>query len=172
MGTGFLHIYTGNGKGKTTAALGLALRAAGAGKRVLLAQFLKKADCSEHKALERFRDRIKVCCFGTGEFVKREVRPDQIRQAKNGLEEISLLLMQEHFDCVILDEIIAALAFGVISIEELLDFIGRRPPDSEMVLTGRGAPQRLIDIADLVTEMVEVKHYFHRGIAAREGIEK
>ena len=171
MGTGFVHIYTGNGKGKTTAALGLALRAAGAGKRVLLAQFLKKADCSEHRALKRFEKSIEICCFGTGKFVKGDVRSDQMQQARKGLEKISRLLGQKDFDLIILDEVIVACTFGLIPIEQVLELIEKRPPDSDMVLTGRGAPQCLIDIADLVTEMVEIKHYFHQGIAARKGIE-
>ncbi len=172
MEQGFLHIYTGNGKGKSTAAFGLALRAAGAGKKILLAQFLKSPDCSEHRAFDLFKDSIEYHCFGTGEFVKMTRRSGQAAGiVKEGIDAVSKMILLKHFDLIILDEIIVALSFGFISIEELLQFISKRPAGSDMVLTGRGAPQCLIDVADVATEMVEVKHYFHKGITARKGIE-
>ena len=172
MEKGFLHIYTGDGKGKTTAALGLAIRAAGAGIRVLFTQFLKKSICSEHRALERFEDCITFRCYGTGEFIRGAIKEEQIRQTGEGIEEVSRLMVGEQFGLVVLDEIIVALSLGLITFDQVLLLIRKRPPECEMVLTGRGASQRLIDIADLVTEMVEVKHYFHRGVTAREGIER
>ncbi|MBN1577927.1 MAG: cob(I)yrinic acid a,c-diamide adenosyltransferase [Chitinispirillaceae bacterium] len=172
MERGFLHIYTGDGKGKTTAALGLALRAAGAGKRVLFSQFLKNSICSEHRALERFEDRITVRCFGTGEFIREDIKAEQIQRTKEGVEEVSRLMASDNFGLVILDEIVVALSLGVIAFDQVLLLIRKRPPGCEMVLTGRGASRQLIDVADLVTEMVEVKHYFRRGFTAREGIER
>lgn len=170
--TGYVHIYTGNGKGKTTAALGLALRAAGAGKRVLLVQFLKTATCSEHRTLERFSDLITVRCYGTGEFIRGEVKPDHRLAAERGFKEMCLLLKNEDYSVVICDEIITVLNLGMLSKEQVVSAVNNRPAGCEMVLTGRDAPGYLIKIADLVTEMVEVKHYFTSGVVARTGIER
>ncbi len=171
MNDGFVHIYTGNGKGKTTAALGLAIRAVGAGKRVLFAQFLKKASYCEHRALERFSDLIDVRCFGTGEFIINGIKPEDHHAAQDGLNDISRTMTYEPFDLIVLDEVIIALTLGLISIEQLIVLIRERPPHCEIVLTGRGAPEQLIDVADLVTEMVEIKHYYNQGVEARRGIE-
>jgi cob(I)alamin adenosyltransferase len=168
---GYLHLYTGNGKGKTTAALGLTFRAVGAGKKILFVQFLKNATSSEHTALKQYSDKITVRCYGTGEFIDGEVKPEQIHATQEGLDEIALMMENQKYDMVILDEIITALNYKMISIEDLLDTIHERPFNVEMVLTGRDAPQIIIDTADLVTEMIEIKHYFHSGIAARKGIE-
>jgi cob(I)alamin adenosyltransferase len=169
---GYVHIYTGNGKGKTTAALGLALRAAGAGRRVLITQFLKTASCSEHKALERFSDLITVHCYGTGDFIRGKVRSEHRLAATAGFAELSERLQTGNYSVVVCDEIISALNIGLLSKEQMVTMIKNRPSRSELVLTGRDAPDYLIEIADLVTEMVEVKHYYTAGVVARAGIEK
>jgi len=171
MENGYVHIYTGKGKGKTTAAIGLAIRAAGAGKKVLFTQFLKAAHSSEHHALQHYSDKITLRSFGDGKFIKGEVTPEQIHAAQEGLDEVALLMLHEKYEVVVLDEGITALNLNLFTIDELLDVIHERPYNVEIILTGRDAPQVLINAADLVTEMVEVKHYFHNGITARKGIE-
>lgn len=171
MNKGYLHIYTGKGKGKTTAALGLAVRAAGAGKKVLFAQFLKTPSTSEHTALKQLSDKITVRFFGPSDFAEQQVKPEHIHATQEGLDEIALMMIHEKYDVVILDEVINALNYNLITIEELLDTVHERPFHIEMVLTGRNAPEVLIEAADLVTEMEEVKHYFHSGVVARKGIE-
>lgn len=171
MEKGYLHIYTGKGKGKTTAALGLVLRATGAGKKVLFTQFLKAAHSSEHHALRQYSDKVTTRCFGDGKFIRGEVTSEQIHAAQEGLDEIALMMLHEKYELVVLDEGITALNLKLFTIEELLDVVHERPFNVEMVITGRDAPQILIDAADLVTEMVEIKHYFHSGVTARKGIE-
>jgi cob(I)alamin adenosyltransferase len=171
MARGYLHIYTGDGKGKTTAALGLTLRAAGAGKRVLFAQFLKCHTCSEHKALDRFKDCIEVRRFGNGEWIRGGFSGEQADLVKRGMAEIFDSIRASSYDLIVLDEAVTAVALGLVSVDALLNLVEARQPECEMVLTGRGAPQQLLDCADLVTEMVSIRHYFDSGVAAREGIE-
>ncbi|MCX7793815.1 MAG: cob(I)yrinic acid a,c-diamide adenosyltransferase [Thermodesulfovibrionales bacterium] len=170
MKKGYIHVYTGNGKGKTTAALGLALRAAGAGLRVFIAQFIKSRRCSEHRALERFKDLITVKLYGTG-FIKGKEK-EEIRAARRGLEEVRGIIHSGDYEMVILDEINIATHSGLISTEDLLDLIENKPSRVELVLTGRYADARIIKKADLVTEMKDIKHYYKQGVRARKGIEK
>jgi len=170
--TGYVQVYTGNGKGKTTAALGLALRAAGAGLRVLIVQFAKKGPYSEHLALERFADLITVRTAGTGAFLKKEPDEAEIRAARQGFDEARRDVLSGGYDVVVLDEIHVATHHGLIAVEDLLDLIAVRPLGVELVLTGRNADARVLEKADLVTEMREVKHYYEKGVPAREGIEK
>lgn len=171
MNRGFLHIYTGNGKGKTTAALGLALRAAGAGKKVLISQFLKQANQSEHKALAGLSDWITVHCYGSGPFIMDEITREDISAAKKGLNESEKMIKEGHFDMIILDEVIVAIHLGLIAEEKLIEIVDNRPMQMEIVLTGRDMPEKLKEKADLVTEMVEIKHYYRKGVRARPGIE-
>ncbi len=168
---GYFQIYTGNGKGKTTAALGLAFRAAGAEKMVLFTQFLKTKTFSEHKALERFQDLISIHCFGTGDFVRDEVRPEHREAAQRGFATIGALIEHHHFSVIVCDEILTALNLGLLAKEQVLALLDRCVRTGELVFTGRNAPEYLVQRADLVTEMVEVKHYFTAGVAARKGIE-
>jgi len=171
MRKGYVQVYTGNGKGKTTAALGLALRAAGAGSKILMAQFIKKSKCCEHKALERFNDLVTVIQFGSG-FVKGSKRtPAELRTAAKGIGQIERLLVSGEYDVVILDEINVAVHAGLVSADTVLRIIDEKPEHVEIVLTGRYADKRIIRKADLVTEMKEVKHYMKKGVAARKGIE-
>lgn len=172
MRRGYIQVYTGNGKGKTTAALGLALRAAGAGYRVFIAQFIKKAKCSEHKALERFKDQITIKQYGNGLILKRAPDTSDLKTAERGLKEATRAIHSGAYDVVVLDEINVAVYYNLIPINSLLELIANRPEGLELVLTGRHADKRVIRKADLVTEMREIKHYKDKGITARVGIEK
>ena len=168
---GFVQVYTGDGKGKTTAALGLALRAAGAGLRVYFGQFIKNADYSEIKALARFADCITVRQFGRGCFLLTEPAPEDRAAARRALEGLSEALTSGDYDLVIADEANVAVTLGLIEANDLVSLIDRRPEQVELVLTGRGAPEAVLARADLVTEMRCVRHYYDRGVLARQGIE-
>ena len=172
MRNGYVQVYTGNGKGKTTAALGLALRAAGAGLRVFIAQFIKKRRYSEHKALERFSDLITVRQFGGGFILNDKPTDEDIQAARKGLGEITEAIRSASYDVVIVDEVNVALYYHLIDVDEVLGWIHDKPTNVELVLTGRNADDRITSAADLVTEMREVKHYYTQGVKARVGIEK
>lgn len=169
---GYIQVYTGDGKGKTTAALGLALRAAGAGMNVYIAQFIKSGDYSEIKALSRFADRITVQQFGTGRFIKGRPSPEDVVAAQQGLRAIRKALTDGRYQMVIMEEGNVAAMCGLFPVEAILAIMSEKPGDVELVITGRGADARVIDKADLVTEMKTVKHYYHNGVMARIGIEK
>ena len=171
MEKGYMHVYTGDGKGKTTAAFGLALRAAGAGLKVWIAQFVKGQEYSEHSALKRFEDLITMKQFGRSCFIRLEPEPEDIQHARTGLEEAGKVITSGEYQVVILDEACIAIHFKLFTTEELLNVINMRPPNCEIIITGRNAPQKLIDAADLVTEMREIKHYYTKSVAARKGIE-
>ena len=168
---GYVQVYTGDGKGKTTAALGLALRAAGAGAKVYLAQFAKAAGCSELAAIERLGGQILVSRHGSGAFIRRKPSAEDVRAARAGLREARRALVSGDYHLVILDEANVATYFGLFPVDDLLDLIDARPDHVELVITGRRADPAVVARADLVTEMREVKHYGERGVAAREGIE-
>ena len=169
---GYIQVYTGNGKGKTTAALGLALRAAGAGLSIYMAQFIKKGDYSEIKALKKLSDNIVVEQFGEGRFIGGKPDATDIAAAQKGLKRIRKMITSGKFQMIILDEVNMAVAAGLISLSDLFDIIESKPENVELVLTGRNAHPDLIKRADLVTEMREIKHYYHNGVPARCGIEK
>lgn len=169
---GYLQVYTGDGKGKTTAAMGLALRCAGAGGRVFLGQFVKGMHYAELDALARFADSITVRQFGRDCFIVREPEDEDIRLAREGLAECEQALRSGAYDLVVLDEASIAVHYRLFSTAELLAAIAARPPHVEVVVTGRRAPPELVARADLVTEMREIKHYYQGGVVAREGIEK
>jgi len=169
---GYVQIYTGNGKGKTTASLGLAIRAAGAGLKVFIVQFLKMGDYSEIKALARFSDLITVEQYGLGRFVKGKPSPEDIEAGQKGLERVKSVIAAGKHDVVIIEEGNVAVMCGLFPIEELLNIVDKKPENVELIITGRGAAQALIEKADLVTEMKEIKHYYQKGVAARVGIEK
>jgi cob(I)alamin adenosyltransferase len=169
---GLVQIYTGEGKGKTTAALGLALRALGRGLKVFMLQFLKGEDTGELHAGRLFGDRFVIQQTGLKGFIHRDkIDPADVHRAKEALKLAHEVLSRGDYDLVILDEIIVALYFELISLHEVVEVIKARAPQVEVVLTGRYAPPELIEIADLVTEMKNVKHYYHAGVPAREGIE-
>ena len=169
---GYTQVYTGNGKGKTTAALGLAIRAAGAGLKVFIAQFIKMGEYSEIKALKRFKDLITVEQFGSGRFIKGTPSASDIEAARKGVEKIKAAFTSGQHNVVIMEEANVAAGLGVLSVEDILEIMVEKPKDVELVITGRGADSRIIENADLVTEMKEVKHYFQKGVKARIGIEK
>ena len=170
FGKGCVQVYTGNGKGKTTAAIGLAVRALGAGMRVYFAQFLKSGDYSEKKILGAL-DNLVLKQFGTGGLITRNPSAEDMAAASRGLEEAREALKSGAYDLVILDEANVACSMGLITKEDVLSLLRDRPETTELVLTGRNAAPELIGAADLVTEMKEVKHYFASGISARKGIE-
>ena len=168
---GYVHIYTGDGKGKTTAALGLALRAAGAGLRVYIAQFIKSMEYSEVYTLKCLKDKITIRQYGRGCFIWGEPCDEDIAAARYALSDLTGILSSGQYDVVIADEINVAFQCKLISEDDLLILMESRPKGVELVLTGRGAPSQIIEKADLVTEMKPVKHYFEKGIMARKGIE-
>jgi len=169
---GYTQVYTGNGKGKTTAAIGLAIRAAGAGLKVFIAQFIKMGDYSEIKALKRFSDLITVEQFGLGRFTDGKPLPEDIQAAQKGLKRVKAIMAAEEYKVIILEEANVAAKYGLIRVQDLLGLIINKPCDVELVITGRHASARVIETADLVTEMVPIKHYFEKGVPARVGIEK
>lgn len=168
---GYIQVYTGAGKGKTTASLGLAIRAAGAGLKVYIVQFLKKGDYSEIKGLSRF-DNITVEQYGVGRFVKGKPAPEDVELALEGYDKLCKILKAGHHDVVIAEEANVAVMCNVISEKQLLALMSMKPTHVELVVTGRGATEKIIEKADLVTEMKEIKHYYKTGVAARVGIEK
>jgi len=169
---GYVQVYTGDGKGKTTATLGLAVRAAGAGLKVFFAQFVKGAEYSEIKALQRYCDLITLKQYGRGCFIRQEPAEEDRRLALAGLEEVEKIMLSGEYRVIILDEINIATHFSLFPVERVLELIAKKPADVELVLTGRSADPRVIEVADLVTEMREIRHYYQQGVKAREGIEK
>jgi cob(I)alamin adenosyltransferase len=169
---GYIQVYTGNGKGKTTAALGFSIRAAGAGLKVFILQFLKKGNYSEIKALECFSDLITVEQYGLGRFVRGKPSSDDIEAGRKGLEKLKSVIAAGEHDVVVIEEGNVAVMFGLFSVQDLLSVIENRPENMEIIITGRGAAPEIIEKADLVTEMKEIKHYYQKGIKARVGIEK
>lgn len=169
---GLIEVYTGNGKGKTTAALGLALRAAGHGLRVCIIQFMKGwPHYGELQALAN-HPYITLVQFGRPSFVNREhPDPEDIRLAQEAYEHSLDLLTNGQYDVMILDEINVALDYGLISLEQVLTLLDAKPSHVELVLTGRNAHPQVVERADLVTEMRELKHPYQAGIVGRKGIE-
>jgi len=169
---GFIHVISGNGKGKTTSALGLALRAAGHGFRSLIIQFMKKGwDYGELKVIQGIPE-ITILQYGTPEFVNKE-NPKKIDldEAKAALDRAHLAITEEKWDFLILDEINVALDFKLISEKQVIDVIRQKPKNLELVLTGRDAPNVLIELADYYTEILEHKHPYQKKILARKGVE-
>lgn len=171
---GKVQVYTGNGKGKTTAALGLALRAVGRGLKVCMVQFIKGGgEYGEHIAAERLAPLLTIYQTGRDCWIyKDRLDPQDVAIARGTLNLARETLTGGQYDLVILDEINGAAWFGLITVEDILSLIKQRPEQVELVLTGRSADPRVIEAADLVTEMVEVKHYYQTGVPARTGIEK
>ncbi|MBF0102716.1 MAG: cob(I)yrinic acid a,c-diamide adenosyltransferase [Desulfobacterales bacterium] len=169
---GYIHVYTGDGKGKTTAAIGLSLRAAGAGLHVYFAQFLKQGNYSELIALKRFSDKITVQQFGTGRFVKGNPSIADKDSAHEGLNCVKRAMFSDEFQMIVMDEVNLAVYFNIIEETHLLEMLNQKPEDMELIITGRNATPTLIERADLVTEMKAIKHYYSHGVVARVGIEK
>ncbi len=171
METGYVQIYTGDGKGKTTAALGLALRAAGHELKTYIGQFMKGQPYGELEAL-RAHPLITVEQYGGTECVRREdVTSRDVARAGRGLQLARAAMLSGRYDIVVLDEINVALWFELVSLDQVLALVAARPAGVELVLTGRRAPAELLERGDLVTEMKEVKHYYQQDVRARKGIE-
>jgi len=169
---GYVQVYTGNGKGKTTAAFGLALRAAGASLRVYIAQFVKGMKYSELNTLAKLSDSITIKQYGRSCFIYRDPGKEDIKAAQEGLKEVREVMCSGKYQMIILDEANIATHYNLFSVEELLDFIQAKPEEVELIITGRMADPRIVEEADLVTEMKEIKHYYQKGVKARDGIEK
>jgi cob(I)alamin adenosyltransferase len=171
---GYIQVYTGNGKGKTTAALGLAFRAAGHKQRVYIGQFLKGQMYGELLSAKSFSPYITIDQFGRRGFIHVTKDPDaeDIKKAKKGLKKCLDAMLSGKYRIIILDEINVAVYFNLLTEKEIIEFLNQKPKEVEVILTGRYAPAIFIKRADLVTEMKEKKHYYKKGVKAREGIEK
>ncbi len=171
---GYIQVYTGSGKGKTTAALGLALRAAGHKQRVYIGQFLKGQMYGELFSAKLLAPYITIEQFGRKGFIHVTKDPDKedIQKAKRGLKRCLEAMLSLKYRIIILDEINVAVYFKLLTEKEVLEFLSQKPEGVEVILTGRYAPATFIKRADLVTEMKEKKHYYKKGVKAREGIEK
>jgi cob(I)alamin adenosyltransferase len=170
---GFVQIYTGNGKGKSTAAIGQAIRAAGFGLKTYIAQFMKEYPYNELVSLKLLSKWITIEQFGGDEFVYKKELPgeEELAKAQKGVQTAREKMLSGEYDLIILDEAIVAIYFKLIKTEELIEFIKQKPKNVELILTGRYCPEELIELADLVTEMREIKHYYQNGIKSRKGIE-
>ena len=174
LGLGYIHVYTGDGKGKTTASLGLALRAMGRGLRVLVIQFIKGPEMTgERRAALHLAPDLEIRPMGRdGLLHPGDITEEDRTMAAEALEEAIREMAGHGWDMLILDEVNTACALGLLPVERLLRLMDQKPDGIELVLTGRGAPEELVERADLVTEMREIKHYFKQGVPAREGIER
>jgi len=169
---GYVHVYTGNGKGKTTASIGLIVRALGNGLKVYMGQFMKGQKYGELNTLEKLG--VLVERFGTENCI---ISPEHVTdldrtKAKEGYERVKEVLLSKKYDLIVLDEICVSVYFKLITKDEILHLMKIKPEETELILTGRYAPKEVIEHADLVTEMKEIKHYYDCGVMARDGIER
>ncbi|MGP1410233.1 MAG: cob(I)yrinic acid a,c-diamide adenosyltransferase [Peptoanaerobacter stomatis] len=171
MEKGYVQVYTGNGKGKTTCALGLSLRAVCSDKKVFFGQFLKGMDYSELKA-PNILPNFTLKQYGTDRFIGKNPSKEDYEMAREALEDAKKNLLSNNYDIIVLDEISVACYMGLISVDDIINLIRIKPDNVELVLTGRYADEKIIEIADLVTNMDEIKHYYKKGVQARVGIEK
>lgn len=170
---GYIQIYTGNGKGKTTAAIGQAIRAAGNGYRSLIIQFMKEYPYGELTALKQFKEFIEIEQYCGDDFVYKNELPskEEKNKAVKAIKKAEEEFKKDYYDIIILDEIVVSIYFKLIEVEAVIELIKKKPTNKELILTGRYSPKELIDLADLVTEMKEVKHYYQKGITSRKGFE-
>ncbi len=169
---GFIQIYTGDGKGKTTAAVGLAIRAAGHGMKTYIGQFMKGRHYGELTSLQD-HPLITIEQYGDVDCVTKEtITQKHIDKAHRGLELAEKAILSGKYDIIVLDEINVAIWFGLLTTQSVLAVLEKRPENLEVILTGRRAAEKLIKIAGLVSEIKEVKHYYQRGIKARDGIDR
>jgi len=174
----YIQVYTGPGKGKTTASLGLTLRALGAGYSVFIGQFLKNGDYSEIRMLRKMKQilepdqKLEVLQFGEPRFIKQKPREEDIKSALAGWKIIRDAVFSEEYHVVIAEEINIALKMNLIPLADVLSLMKEKPESVELILTGRSAPPEIIEAADLVSEISEIKHYYKAGVKARKGIEK
>jgi cob(I)alamin adenosyltransferase len=171
MKKGYIQVYTGNGKGKTTAALGLAMRAAGAGLKVCFVQFLKGRKNSEHISLKKFKNQIIIRQYGSKSFLTGKPTSVDVEKAKKGLLDARKAVCNMRYDLIVLDEVFFAINLKLIKLDDVVMLLKTKPCSVEIVLTGRNCPSKIIKIADLATEMKEIKHYYKSGVKGRLGIE-
>jgi cob(I)alamin adenosyltransferase len=174
LGKGYVHVYTGNGKGKTTAALGMAFRAIGHGLKVYIGQFMKGQRYGELDTARLLPGLVTIEQYGKDSFIHVKQPPDEadVLMAQQGLQKARAAMLSGKYNIIILDEITTAHYFNLLSLEDMLSFIKLKPEGVELVYTGRYAHQALINAADVVTEMKEVKHYYQNNVSARDGIER
>lgn len=170
MEKGYIQVYTGNGKGKTTAAIGISVRAVCSGKKVFFGQFVKGMKYSELDAV-KFIPNFTMEQFGRDCFIYNKPTKADIAAAKEGLIKMEQILSSGQYDLVVMDEINIALFYELFTVKDVLEILDKRAPQVEVILTGRYAPKEIIEKADLVTEMKEIKHYYTQGVPARKGIE-
>ncbi|MFC2103464.1 cob(I)yrinic acid a,c-diamide adenosyltransferase [Bacteroidota bacterium] len=170
---GFMQIYTGAGKGKTTAAIGQAVRAAGFGLKSYIAQFMKEFPYNELNSLKFLNEWITVEQFGGDEFVYRKEPPgrEEIEKAQRGLNTVIKNMLSGDYDIIILDEVCVSIYFGLFTAKDVIPIIEQKPKNVELILTGRYCPDEIMEKADLITEMKEIKHYYEKGVTSRRGIE-
>ena len=173
MRRGYIQVYTGNGKGKTTAAIGQAVRSAGAGLRTFFVQLMKEYPYSELVGIEPLEEHIAIEQYGGDAFVYKGEMPgdDEKAKAARALERAVEVMESGEWDVVVLDEVCAAIYFQLVTTDDVMAVLDAKPETVELVLTGRYCPDAIIDRADLVTEMREVKHYYQDGVKVRKGIE-
>ena len=169
---GLVQVFTGNGKGKTSAALGTVLRASGHGLRIYIVFFMKgKYPYGEFSTLSKLPN-VDIASFGLRCLIDpANINPEEIEQAKLALSAAREAMLSGNYDIVVLDEVNVALHFKLIELDEVVRLIGEKPQNVELILTGRYADAKLIELADLVTEMVKLKHPYDKGVKARKGIE-
>lgn len=169
---GLIQVYTGNSKGKSTAAFGLAVRAIGQGLKVHIVQFMKTGEYGENRTFARLAPDIQVRAFGRKGFIhKGGAKPEDYALAREALDYAREVMLAGDTDVLILDELNNALYFELLSLDEVQEFLRQKPKQVEIVITGRNAPPEIVAGADLVTEMVEIKHPYQQGIRSRAGIE-
>lgn len=173
MNKGYIQVYTGNGKGKSTAAIGQVIRAAGFGYKSFFLMLMKEFPYNEIKIFEQLKNFISFAQVGKDDFVFRKELPSDFekQKIKDALSDFTSKMLSDKFDILVLDEIFVSIYFGLTSTEELLNILKQKPESVELILTGRYCPSEIIEIADLVTEMKEIKHYYQKGILARRGLE-
>jgi cob(I)alamin adenosyltransferase len=167
----YTHVYTGNGKGKTASSIGLAIRAYGAGLKVYVGQFVKSQSYNEFKVLKENLG-IDIELLGSGCFIFSHPSEDDKKAAQEGFAKVKEIVLSGRYDLVILDELNIALYFKLLEVNEVVELIKNKPDNIELVITGRYAPKEILEAADLVTEMKEIKHYYQQGVQARDGIER
>ncbi len=169
----YIQVYTGNGKGKTTAAIGQAIRAAGDGLKTLFVMLMKNYPYNEISALKRYEDLITLKQYGDDDFVLKKQPPSEKDKAtiKQALAFAHEAMLSKSYDIIILDEVCVASYFKLLTPGDLLPLLNKKPDNVELILTGRYCPREWLDKADLVTEMTEVKHYYTQGVMARKGFE-
>lgn len=168
---GYIQVYTGNGKGKTTASLGLTLRAVGAGMKVFIGQFMKGQEYSELKTFKLLAPNAEIMQLGGECFVFNDPSDEDIRMAEEALKICEEKMLSGKYDIIVMDEVNVALYLKLLKEDDVLAFMDKKPESLELVMTGRYASEKVIEKADLVTEMKDIKHYYDIGVDARVGIE-